>query len=101
MTLTKLVADVSGRGGDLLPSCVPGGPGKPGRHSRCPRKDAQIYLSIHQETSNYLSTLPTPAHTTDSGPEDCTIQTDGRRQDGPIMADRDRLGVVCLYNNVL
>ena len=23
------------------------------------------------------------------GPEDCTIQTDGRRQDGPIMADRD------------
>ena len=32
---------------------------------------------------------------------DCTIQTDGRRQDGPIMADRDRLGVFCLYNNVL
>ena len=32
---------------------------------------------------------------------DCTIQTDGRRQDGPIMADRDLTGVYCLYNNVL
>ena len=85
---------------------VPGGPGKPGQPSRCPGKDAQIYLSIHQETSNYLSTLPalhprprliqlTP------GPEDCTIQTDGRRQDGPIMADRDLTRVFCLYNNVL
>ena len=39
---------------------VPGGPGKPGQPSRCPGKDAQIYLSIHQETSNYLSTLPSP-----------------------------------------
>ena len=88
--LPKLVADVSGRGGDLLPSCQ----GQVDQASQASTAGVQgkmhryIYQSIRKLV---IISPPSPPRLIQltPGPEDCTIQTDGRRQDGPIMADRD------------
>ena len=87
--LPKLVADVSGRGGDLLPSCQ----GQVDQASQASTAGVQgkmhryIYQSIRKLViiSPLLYPRPTPPRLIQLTPSsiDCTIQTDGRRQDGP------------------